>query len=102
MWQTGDDLCNLPEVDGFKYLFVSIDYFSNWSEARVIKDKSVPTFANFLFKIVCRHRCIKLQTNDQCEEFVNQIPKSFHKMTGQSKGLLQRITHSQMAYVNPK
>jgi len=33
----------LPEVDGFKYVVVGIDYFSKWSEARPIKDKSAVT-----------------------------------------------------------
>ena len=28
MKQVGVDLCNLPEVDGFKHLIVLIDYFS--------------------------------------------------------------------------
>lgn len=34
------DLCNLPEVDGFKHLIVCIDYFLKWSEAKVVQDKN--------------------------------------------------------------
>ena len=29
MQQIGIDICNLPEVDGFKHLVVCIEYFSN-------------------------------------------------------------------------
>ena len=29
MQEIGIDVCNLPEVDGFKHLIVSIDYFCN-------------------------------------------------------------------------
>ena len=55
MKQIGIDLCTLPEVDGFKHLIVCIDYFSKWSEAKALKDKSVPTVAKFLYEIICRH-----------------------------------------------
>ena len=48
MKQVGVDLCNLPEVDGFKHLVVLIDYFSKWSEVKPVKDKSAPTVAAFL------------------------------------------------------
>ena len=34
MVQIGVDICNLPEVDGFKHIVVAIDYFSKWSEAK--------------------------------------------------------------------
>ena len=40
MQQIGIDICSLPEVDGFKHLVVYIDYFSAWSDAKPIKDKS--------------------------------------------------------------
>ena len=41
--QIGIDICSVPEVDGFKHLVVCIDYFSKWSEAKPIKDKSSST-----------------------------------------------------------
>ena len=40
MAQIGVDICNLPEVDGFKHIVVAIDYFSKWSEAKPLKDKT--------------------------------------------------------------
>ena len=53
MKQIGIDLCTLPEVDGFKHLIVCIDYFSKWSEAKAVKDKSAPVVAKFLYEIIC-------------------------------------------------
>ena len=52
MKQVGVDLCNLPDVDGFKHLIVLIDYFSKWSDAKPVKDKSAPTVAAFLCKVM--------------------------------------------------
>jgi len=51
MKQIGIDLCTLLEVDGFKYLIVCIDYFSKWSDAKAVKDKSAPTVAKFLYEV---------------------------------------------------
>ena len=39
MKQVGVDICNLPEVDGYRHVIVLIDYFSKWSEAKPTKDK---------------------------------------------------------------
>ena len=64
MKQIGIDLCTLPEGDGFKNLIVCIDYFSKWSEAKAIKDKSAPTVSKFLYEIICRHGCMRIQIND--------------------------------------
>ena len=47
MAQIGVDICNLPDVDGFKHLVVCIDYFSKWSEAKPLKDKSATSVACF-------------------------------------------------------
>ena len=52
MKQVGVDLCNLPEVDGFKHLIVLIDYFSKWSEVKPVKDKSAPIVAAFLYEVM--------------------------------------------------
>ena len=79
MKQIGIDLCTLPEVDGFKRLIVCIDYFSKWSEPKAVKDKSAPTLANFLYKIICRHGCMKIQINGQGKEFVNKVSENLMK-----------------------
>ena len=55
MKQIGIDICNLPEVDGFKHLVVCIDYFSKWSEVKPLKDKLATTVATFLYEVICRH-----------------------------------------------
>ena len=52
MKQIGIDLCSLSEVDELKHLIVCIDYFSKWSEAKAVKDKSAPTVAKFLHEII--------------------------------------------------
>ena len=81
MAQIGVDICNLPDVDGFKHL-VCIDYFSKWSEAKPLKDKSATSVVCFLYEIICRHGCIKNQINDQGREFVNEVNAKLHEMIG--------------------
>ena len=65
-----------------------MDYFSKWSEAKAVQDKSAPTIAQFLFELMCRHGCFAVQINDQGREFVNAISEELHKLTG----VEQRIT----------
>ena len=100
MKQVGVDFCNLPEVDEFHYLFVCIDYFSKWSEARPLKNKSATVIAQALY-VLCRHGCFPVQVNDQGREFVNGISTELHKLTRveqritsayhpQSNGLVER------------
>lgn len=88
MKQVGIDLCNLPDVSGYKHLIVLIDYFSKWSEAKPVKDKSAPTVARFLYEMMCRHGCFKTQINDQGREFVNEVSKALLGLTGTE----QRVT----------
>ena len=47
MQNIGIDTCSFPEADGFKHLIAFIDYFSKWSEAKPIKDKSASTITQF-------------------------------------------------------
>ena len=79
MQQICIDICNLPEVDGFKHLVVCIDYYSKWSEAKPIKDKSVSTICQIY---LCWNVCIKNQINDQGREFVIDISTVLHNMIG--------------------
>lgn len=100
--QVGIDIAQLPESsDGYKYVVVLIDYFSKWTEARALKDKTANSIASFLFDCICRHGCMKIQINDQGREFVNEISSDLHQLCGteqritsayhpQSNGLVER------------
>ena len=66
---------------------VCIDNFSKWSEAKAVKG-CTPTVAKFLYEIICRHGCVRIQINDQGKEFVNEVSENLHEMTGTE----QRIT----------
>ena len=71
MKQVGVDLCGVPEVGGYRYLIVCIDYFCKWSEVKSITDKTAPIIAQFLYEPRHRHTCFAIQSNDQDREFVN-------------------------------
>ena len=71
MKQVEVDICCLPSADEFEYLIVCIDYFSKWSEAKPIHDKSAPTIVQFLYELICRHGCFAVQVNVQGREFVS-------------------------------
>ena len=88
MQQIGVDLSSLPEVDGYLYIIVCIDYFSKWSEVKAIKDKTGRTVAQFLYELMCRHGCFAIQINDQGREFVNTVNAELHRLTG----VEQRVT----------
>ena len=95
------DICNLPEVDGYRHLIVLIHYFSKWLEANLTKDKSAPTIALFLYEVMCRQGCFEIQIIDQGWEFANKVCKQLHVLTGveqrvapvyhpQANGLVER------------
>ena len=73
MVQIEIDISGLPEVDGFKYFVLAIDYFSKWTEGKALQDKSAMSVGRFLFDFICRHGCVDIQINDQGREFVNQV-----------------------------
>ena len=88
MKQVGVDLIQLLKSNGFKYDIVLIDYFSKWTEAEPLSNKTAVSVASFLYKVICRHGCFKIQTNDQGREFVNSVSIALHDMTGTQ----QRVT----------
>ena len=53
MKQVGIYLTQLPEVNGYKYLVVLVNYFSKWVEAEALTDKTARTVAFFLYKQIC-------------------------------------------------
>ena len=75
------DLCGLPEVDGCCSLIVCIDYFSKWSEAKPITDKTASVIAQLLYKIMWRHGSFAVQINDQGREFVNKVSDELNLLT---------------------
>lgn len=88
MQQIGVDISSLPESNGKKYIVVAVDYFSKWSEAKALDDKSAISVARFLFELICRFGCFAVQINDQGREFVNEVCAELHRLTG----VEQRVT----------
>ena len=84
MQQEGVDLYVLLsyEVDGHCRLIVWIHYFSKWSEPKSITNKTVPTIAQFLYQIMCRHGCCAIQINDQGREIVKKVSDELYLLTG--------------------
>ena len=57
-------------------------------EAKPIKDKSVPTIAQFLYEVIFRHGYKKFQINDQGRESANDVSKVLHMIgTEQRKNI---------------
>lgn len=88
MQQIGIDISCLPESNGKRYIVVAVDYFSKWSEAQALQDKSAVSVASFIYDVICRFGCFSIQINDQGREFVNQVSEELHRLTG----VQQRVT----------
>ena len=95
MKQNGVDISCLPEANGFRYMVVAIDYFSKWSEAKPLQDKSAVSVAWFLFELICRFGCFATQINDQGREFVNAVSDKLHRLTG----VKQKITYCYITWL---
>ena len=80
--------CQMLKV--FCNLIVFIDYFSKWSEAKPTKDHTAATVGQFLYELICRHGCFRIQINDHGREFVNKLSADLHAKTA----VEQRITSS--------
>ena len=63
--QVGLDLCSLPEVDSYGHLIVCNDYFTKWSEANPIREKTALMVATFFYELMYCHGCFEVQINDQ-------------------------------------
>ena len=50
--------------------------------SKLTKNKSAPTIAQFLYEVMCRHRCSEIQIKDQDHEFVNKVCKQLHELKG--------------------
>ncbi|XP_065673991.1 uncharacterized protein LOC136090941 [Hydra vulgaris] len=80
MKQVGVDLIQLPELNGFKFMIVLIDYFSKRTKAEPLSNKTAVSVAFFLYKVICSHGCFKIQINNQGREFVNSVSIALHGM----------------------
>ena len=80
MKQIGVAICNLLEVDGYRHVIVLIDYFSKRLEVKPTKDKSAPTIAQFLYKVMCRHGFFEIEISNRGWEFVNELFKQLHPL----------------------
>ena len=74
----------LINIATFVLTIVCIDYFSKWSEAKPITEKTAPTIAQFLYEMMCRHCCFAIQFNDQGREFVKEVSDELHLATAGS------------------
>ncbi|KAK7502145.1 hypothetical protein BaRGS_00006509 [Batillaria attramentaria] len=100
--QIGIDITSMPESPGgFSSIVVAVDYFTKWVEAKPLPSKSAKDTARFLYELICRHGCPKIQINDQGREFVNQVSVELHRLIGvkqnitsayhpQANGLVER------------
>ncbi|KAG8240135.1 hypothetical protein J437_LFUL007314 [Ladona fulva] len=87
--QVGVDLCSLPiSKEGYIGICMVTDYFSKWMEAKPIRHKTAEEVAIFLYELICRYGCIRVQINDQEREFCNEVSRTLHGLTGTH----QRIT----------
>ncbi|KAG7163010.1 Transposon Tf2-6 polyprotein-like 3 [Homarus americanus] len=94
--QMGVELCALPpSQEGYCAICVVADYFSKWVEAKPIRSKNSEV-ATFLYRLMCRFGCTRIQINDQGREFCNAVAEKLHSLTGKK----QRITSSHHPQAN--
>ena len=66
----------LPETaQGNKYIVTVTDYFSKWTEAARLPDKTATGVADFLFSVLCRHGWPETIISDQGRKFVNAVTR---------------------------
>ena len=98
MQQVGIDICSLSVAsDGYVAIVVLIDYFTKFTIARAVKDKTAMTVCHFIYEeVICKYGCPNIQINDQGREFVNTVATRLQHMTGTK----QRITSAYHPQVN--
>ena len=77
-------------MDSYCHLIACIDYLTEWSEAKPIRRKTALTVATFLYELMCRHACFKVQINYQGREFPNDVCTCLDNLTG----VEQRTTYN--------
>ena len=92
--QIGVGLCNLPQNSDHYVGLSSSCQFSKWIEAKPVYGKTTDKTALFLYDLICRYGCAKIQINDQGGELCINVSCKLFNLTGTR----QRITsayHSQ-------
>src|SRR6266542_1620548 len=60
--------------EGNRYIVVTMDYFSRWPEARLLKVANADTVATFLYEeIICRFGVPRILQSDKRTHFVNEV-----------------------------
>ena len=77
--QVGVDICNLPEVNGYCHII-----FQNGRK----RDRPKTNQLRLLFNFWCWHGYFEIQINDQGSEFLSEVCKQLHELTG----VEQRVT----------
>lgn len=112
------DTLELPlSENGYKYLFVAIDYFSRYCILQPIPNKKAETIATaILNQIICNYSTPQTIITDQGTEYMNQIVKelcnlfsikkvNIHAYHPQSNGVVERlnrkIIHCLRSLINP-
>ena len=73
--QRVDIVGSLPITkEGNRYIVVTMDYFSRWSEARPLKAANADTVATFLYEeIICRFEASRILQSNKGTHFVNEV-----------------------------
>ena len=112
------DTLELPlSENGYKYLFVAIDYFSRYCILQPIPNKKAETIATTIInQIICNYSTPHTIITDQGSEYVNQIMSelcnqfsikkvNIHVYRPQSNGVVERlnrkIIHCLRSLINP-
>ena len=87
--------CSLVGVDcekmpkgrgGLCWLAVCVDYTTNWTEARALKNKTARLVARFIFEdVFCRHGFLRYVLSDRGGEFRNKVMKELSMKLGISQ-----------------
>lgn len=76
---------------GSRYIIIVIDYLTRWAEAKLVKDCSAATGAQFIFKnIISRFGCPRILMSDQGTHFLNQTIK---QLIEQFQVFIKRVPH---------